>query len=100
MQLNETEMRWLRLKWKKLRDANMNADKASNDWNERNDALNEWLKKQPGVDDNDPNVVANIKDRNLGLKDALGTWDFFRRDADRHASDILAFQAMKNLGAL
>lgn len=94
MKMTTSEMSWLKLKWTKVREANHKADLASNEWNELNDAFKVWCESSGHTD---PVVIARIKDQNLALKDALSAWDFFRRDADRHASAILAFKAMKDM---
>jgi hypothetical protein len=88
---------WLDRKWLKLRHAQRMADRKSEAWNVLNDEVNDLIRRQPSIDHTDPNSVAKIKNENLGLKDAFAAWDFWQRECNRHATDLLAFKAIKEL---
>lgn len=88
---------WLRTRWLLLQRAQTKADAASAAWTKQNDALNVWLAQ---MNITDPNQIDKTKGPNLELKGQMATWDFHRRDADRYATEILAFEAMKRMDAL
>jgi hypothetical protein len=95
--LTDVERKWLRSRWELLNEARKKADIASFKWNEMNAKLKVWF-EQSGI--TDPNQQAKIKAPNLELKEHMAVWDFYRRDVDRYASEIMAFKAMKDMEAL
>lgn len=97
MEIPEEQRWYLRERWDLLRAAQKKADEASYKWNVLNDKLNDYMDRKGEKD-----IVQRdkIKGQNLTLKGHLATWDFHRRDADRFATEILAFKAMKEMGAL
>lgn len=97
VELKADEQLWLRRKWAKIRTSQGKADSASNSWNELNDAVNVYL-DQSGI--MDPVQRAEIKGKNLGLKDALATHKWHAEEAQRHIDDVNLFLRLKEMGAL
>lgn len=94
MRLTNDQSAWLESKWKRVRDAQTAADKASGQWREMNNAMMDWCNNMGYTDSAQ---VAKIKGENLALKDALNTWDWFAREANRHMQDIIAFKAFMEM---
>jgi hypothetical protein len=97
LQLNEEAQRWLRLKWGKIRKSQAAADKAGNEWNVINDAINRYLDESGETD-----IVqrTSIKSKSIPLKDALDTGKWHSAEAQRHIDDVNLFLRLKELEIL
>ena len=97
LRLTEEERKWLRLKWGKIRTAQMRADKAGNEWNLLNDAINRYL-DESGEED----IVqrTSIKGKSIPLKDALESGKWHAAESQRHIDDVQLFLRLKELEVL
>lgn len=97
LRLNEEALRWLRLKWGRIRKSQQMADKANNEWNEANAEFREWLDRM-GIED--PVQRAKRKSENLRLKEALDVGKWHAAEAQRHIDDVNLFLKLKELEVL
>lgn len=95
MNLDQTARRWIDLKWAKIRRSQQMADKANNDWNEINSAINRWMDETGMVD-----IVqrTRTKSQSIPLKDALAVGTWHSAEASRHIADLQLFLKLKELG--
>lgn len=97
LKLNAQERRWISLKWKKIRAAQVAADTAGNNWRRLNGEIERYLN-----DSNERDVVqrATIKSQSLALQDALTTGRWHAAEAQRHIDDVNLFLQLKSLEVL
>jgi hypothetical protein len=106
IQLTDSERRWVRRKWQLIRQSQMKADQANNDWNRINDEINDKHRREnerrtargdfPLTD----LMISQAKSASLPLSDALATGNWHSRNAERHIHDVELFLKMKELGLL
>jgi len=89
------ERQYLRLQWKKLRDANKKASDASREWDQLNEDFMDLARRSGWTDD--VFTLNQIKSRNIGLNDALSTLTFWQQESQRISSLILAEKAIREL---
>jgi hypothetical protein len=95
--LTPDERTWVGLKWTKIRNSQMIADREGNAWTELNAALNAKLDAEYVHD-----VVQRdkVKGQSLALKGHLQTHAWHRDEAQRHMADVALFLQMKDMEVL
>jgi hypothetical protein len=106
LDLTESEIRWLKRKWDNIRQSQMAADAANNEWNQINDAINEKhaaedaRRAERGDLPLTDLMKAEAKGASLALSDALGAGNWHSRNAERHIADVQLFLKLKELDIL
>lgn len=106
VRLKSGEREWVRLKWEKIREAQQAADKANNEWQSINDAINkkhaaeDRRRSERGDYPMTDLMKAQAKDASLPLKDALGAGNWHARNAERHIHDLSLFLRLKEMGIM
>lgn len=97
LEMTDSEKRWLRRKWEKIRESQRLADEADIKWKEIGAALNEYLDRKFITD-----IVqrTKIKAESIALKDALETGKWHSRNAERHIHDVSLFIKLRELDVL
>lgn len=95
--LTPVDRKWMRAKWQLIRESQIAADKANNEWKAMNESVNEWLDTMAVTD---PLQRAQRKSTNLALSESLSTGNWHARNAERHIHDVNLFLRMRELGVL
>lgn len=92
--LTQQQRDWLLMKWNRLRDKQLAADKASAAWEDRSATLKQYCK------DNSYNAMqTRSKTQNDPyLQDHMAAWSWNAREAERISADISAFYQMLQMG--
>ena len=106
MNLHDTDRKWIERKWKLIRQSQMKADAANNEWNRINDEINDLHRRddtrraERGDFPLTDLMKAQAKSASLPLKDALDTGKWHSRNAERHIHDVQLFLQLKSLEIL
>jgi hypothetical protein len=97
LRLSPEEVKWIQLKWEKIRKSQQIADEASNRWNRLNGEINRWMDDTGIID-----IVqrTSTKSKSLPLRDALETGKWHAAESQRHIDDLNLFLRLKELEVL
>lgn len=105
-EITGSERRWIKRKWELIREAQMKADKANNNWKRINDEINDMHRRESerrmerGEFPLTDLMMAENKSASLPLKDALSVGNWHARNAERHIHDVNLFLRLKELDLL
>lgn len=84
---------WVSGRIQKMVDANLEADRASAEWNRRSKELDQLCAAR-GLN---PAQIRLERGRDADLEDAFSKWSFWEREMKRHAAAIEAMKASREL---
>lgn len=88
---------WVAAKWRLIRQAQQEADKAIAKWRRVSDEVNTHLDSHHITD-----IIqrGRVRGENLSMQDAMSTAQWFRAEAQAHIADVTLFLRLKEMGLL
>lgn len=106
VKLDDTERKWIKLKWAQIRMAQQKADDANRKWQQISAEINDkharedTRRAERGDFPMTDLMKAQAKEASLPLKEALSVGNWHSRNAERHIHDLKLFLKMKEMGLL
>lgn len=97
LNLGPDEQRFVIAKWKTIRQAQQDADRAYNNWTRILAEINDYLDRS---NIREPLGRVRVLSESLALRDAVEAVDWRQRHAQRHIADLNLFLKMKELEVL